>query len=78
MPLCVAHASPVIPLIGWLMRQDLPTKSLRSLVMQADALLSIMRFIVSDSNVAHHVHGVVLEIVGLLIRLTFHADSCVV
>ena len=46
--------------------------------MQADAPLSIMRFIVSDSNVAHHVHGVVLEIVGLLIRLTFHADSCVV
>ena len=67
-----------MPLICWLIQQDLPTKSLRSLVMQADALSSIMRFVASDSNVAHHIHGMVLEIVGLLIRLTFRPVNCVV
>ena len=46
--------------------------------MQADALLSIMRFIASDSNVARHVCGVVLDIVGLLVWLTFHPVNCVV
>ena len=46
--------------------------------MHADALLSIMRFIASDSKVARHIRGVVLEIVGLLIRLTFCPINCVV
>ena len=46
--------------------------------MQADDLLPIMRFVASDSNVTRHIHGMALEILGLLIWLTFHPVECVV
>ena len=52
--------------------------TLRSLVMQADAPSSIMRFVASDLNVAHCVRGVVLEDIVLLTGLAFCADNRVV
>ena len=67
-----------MPIICWLIRRDLLMTSLRFLVMQANAPSSIMRFVASDSNVARCIRGVVLEIVGLLIRLTFRPVNCVV
>ena len=69
---------PVMPLIPWLMWQDLLTKSLQLLVIQSDAPSSIMRFGASDSNVAHCIRGMALENLGLLIRLTFCPVKCVV
>ena len=52
--------------------------TLRSLVMQADAPSSIMRFVASDLNVARRVRGVVLEDIVLLVGLAFRADNRVV
>ena len=62
-------------LIEW---RAFPTKSVRLLVMQAEAPSSIMRFVASDSKVIRLAHGMMFKLVRLPTQLGLLPCNCVV